>query len=679
MDSAADSLLALSNAAPAINEEEEIDQDDDRSSSLSELDDEEGPDTADSDADADEDADGADQLSVVDGDSEAETERLEISPDKAPRKKSFGATPSKLAQTASLTERPEIESLTDSGSSLSSDDESDDLSDAPADEDEVPQSQFENRSPVKRKREADEEEDAEQQERSRRRRTGSIASDEAKSDPESDAEGLPTPPSREASAEPDAEVAVVEDPEAEDEEPEEEEDEDEQKVDSNEEIKEKPRGRVRSSRRLGKEETVPEEEADVDEEAEVDEQSDEVEVDDAEAAAKSEEEQAKRLAAMEALTHLERHFAVLRDRLYDERIAAINNDLAQLAESVPTHPELLKQLEVVRKHRDDKFEVEQKLLVYKIGALKNKSIAERSQIHSAYYQTVRDIREKHLERLSEHFYRIQRDRFKSETAMPSYVIPFPERRSKRITQQTAYNKEVSILSGVAKYVGFPAAPDLAQSHAKELEDDLQKMGVSHFYTPTESFTDRSQLSTHLRARPQRMTSVFGTVMAPSAEEQFLEKNPWANPQHPMHRLGITNQGLNSGLGESYLTPSHQQRIADLPVGSASTIVEHPSAPASSNFNTPHDPANNQNETLNGILNHRVHSISPLDTRRPAPEPEAEPQAEDRGQNSSPLTARIAHLSPSRAEPYSLGEIMASHSVKPAGITAGAGMGGRFLP
>lgn len=185
------------------------------------------------------------------------------------------------------------------------------------------------------------------------------------------------------------------------------------------------------------------------------------------------------------------------------------------------------------------------------------------------------------------------------------------------------------------------------------------------------------------------------MSAPAAEEQFLEKNPWANPQHPMHRLGISNQGLNpSPLAESYLTPSHQQRTTEhAPVGSASTIVEHPSAPASSNVNTPHDAANAQNhahaETLNGILNHRVHSGSPLDTRRPNAEPAdsdlSQPEA-SRGQNSSPLAGRMNnHLSPARPDTYALGGILGQgalsspHQMKPAGITAGAGMGGRFLP
>ena len=164
--------------------------------------------------------------------------------------------------------------------------------------------------------------------------------------------------------------------------------------------------------------------------------------------------------------------------LYDERIAAINQELAQLASPKPTHPDLLQQIECVEKYRDEKFAIEQKLLVYRVGALKRKSVAERSQIHSAYFQTVRDLREKHLERVSEHFYRIQRDRFKTENRMLEYTIPFPEKRSVLISQQAAYNKEVSILSGVAKYVGFPAAPDLPNARKKELEHDLEKMGVS---------------------------------------------------------------------------------------------------------------------------------------------------------------------------------------------------------
>jgi hypothetical protein len=165
-------------------------------------------------------------------------------------------------------------------------------------------------------------------------------------------------------------------------------------------------------------------------------------------------------------------------RLYDERIAALNTELAQLSGPNPAHPELLRQVQCIQNYRDEKWDIEQKLLVFKIGALKRKSVAERSQIHSAYFQTIRDVRERHLERTSEHFYRIQRDRFKTDEGIPNYSIPFPIRRSQQITQQTAYNKEVSVLSGIAKYVGFPTAPDITGVRAAELDEDMEKMGVS---------------------------------------------------------------------------------------------------------------------------------------------------------------------------------------------------------
>lgn len=688
MDSAADSLLALSNTAVALAEEEEVEEDDDRSSSLSELEDD-APDTVDSEA--------AGQTSGVDADSEAETERLEESPDKAATKKSLGATPSKLAQTTLVDDRPEIESLTDSNSErdsdlspLSSDDEAEGSSGAPADDAEIEEDQYEHRSPAKRKRQ--EEQDDEEHNRARRRRTGSVSSEEARSDAESEAEDVRSQGSRDAIVDR-ANDALDEDPEDEDEEQEDE----EQKDDSNEEAKDKKapvRGRTTRSR--GKEDLEIADDREAEEEPEPAEESDEAEVDDAEATAKSEEEQAKRMAAMEALTALERHFATLRDRLYDERISAINKELAQLDEKVPSHPELLRQLEAVRKYRDDKFEVEQKLLVYKVGALKNKSVAERSQIHSAYYQSVRDIRESHLERLSEHFYRIQRDRFKSETSIPSYTIPFPDRRSKRITQQTAYNKEVSILSGVARYVGFPAAPELAQSHQKELEDDMQKMGVSLSSLDYGPYADVSQLSMNqVRAgRVPRLTSAFSSALtAQAAEEQFLEKNAWANAQHPMHKIMAGHQRNQTPSNETFLTPAHQQRITDMAGGgSASTIVEHPSAPVSSNFNTPHDLLNDQTsvEARNGVIGHTTQTASSLENRRQdtsVMEPtqkghfqQTQETIQDR--NSSPLAGRDeGPASPSRQSAL-LAEAMSNHAasspphqVRAPGILAGSGFGG----
>lgn len=164
-------------------------------------------------------------------------------------------------------------------------------------------------------------------------------------------------------------------------------------------------------------------------------------------------------------------------RIYDERIANLNNELSQLTEENATHPEYLRQLSIIENYRDDKIKYERTLFKYKLSSLFNKSQAERCQTNSSYFQRAREVREKYLDDASSLHYRIQQDRFQNAEASPNFFISFPTRRSQQIAQQTAYNKEVSILSGVAKYVGFPAAPAILPARQNETDEDLAKMGV----------------------------------------------------------------------------------------------------------------------------------------------------------------------------------------------------------
>ncbi|KAH1271342.1 hypothetical protein KXW98_005222 [Aspergillus fumigatus] len=293
--------------------------------------------------------------------------------------------------------------------------------------------------------------------------------------------------------------------------------------------------------------------------------------DDGEAAAKLEEE-SKRMSAMESLAILEKEFAALRDKIYDERISKLNRELEMLTGPNPTHPEYLRQLECVKRHRDAKIKYEHTLFQYRIQALMNKSLAERAQTHSTYFQRIRDIREKHSSAVSKHFYAIQHDRFKSEELSAQHYIPFPTRRSQQIAHQTAYNQEVSIMAGVAKYVGFPAAPSLAPARPSELEEDMEKMG------------------------PGPHSRVF--------------ENPHAS---------------------SFTTPAAQKRVVDInaPNGSASTIAENLSAANSSANNTPYGAE--QDHQRHGLAHfgvpdydadrksgYRSLSSSPLDVRKPHP-------------------------------------------------------------
>lgn len=645
MDSPADALLALSNTAAAVADQRDgLPEDDDRSSSLSEL--ENAPEDMDIEEDEDDDEEPEeeedtpqDNSVLADGDSEAETERLEESPDKIKRTV-FQISPSKLAQSMNAAdERPEIEELTNSEPSSpmtpvenSPSDELSDIGDLI--ESQNPLDLLSQAATVthKRKRLSDVM-DITSDERPRKRRTESVESEDDESEAESEKPGVVT---REPTVEPEDAEPTVESEKEDENEPEQEQVE----ADLSDESKSKnPEKYTRSRSRRGKglDEVQDDEDNDP---AEV--SDEDVEGDDVEATAKSEEEQVKRAAAMETLMIIERQFAAFRDKLYDEKISQLNLELSQLSDPQTAHPELLKQFECVNKHRDDKQDTEQKLLVFKVGALKRKSVAERSQIHSAYFQTVRDIRERHMERMSEHFYRIQRERFKSNQVTPTYTIPFPDKRIQQVTQQTAYNKEVSILSGVAKHVGFPAAPDLLAARTTDLEGDLREMGVSdQFFYHKRQSTNSDQINTTIhRPRPAKThhsttytnpttasalsTSAAAAATTSSSEQQFLEQTPWANPNHPIHRLGrhaARSPLPDSSANASYstATPAHQKannQYTPAPhgSGSASTIPENPTPQTdlpSSAIKLEH--TNKGMPTTNG--DGPDLSISPTETRR----------------------------------------------------------------
>ena|SRR6266536_4972159 len=149
-----------------------------------------------------------------------------------------------------------------------------------------------------------------------------------------------------------------------------------------------------------------------------------------------------------------------------------------LRQKQPTHPDYLAMMQCIDARKDDRIRVADKLRDFELGTLRNFAVARRSQILTQYQQDVRDIREKKLEQLGKHWYEIQHDRRSYAGSVPDYALKFPTRRSQQVMNQVAYSNEVSILSGIAKYVGFPAAPPMASATAAELEDDFEKMGVS---------------------------------------------------------------------------------------------------------------------------------------------------------------------------------------------------------
>jgi len=167
-----------------------------------------------------------------------------------------------------------------------------------------------------------------------------------------------------------------------------------------------------------------------------------------------------------------------RIRLHEDRLEQLNREEAMLRQAKPTHPEYLAMMQCIDARRDERIRVAHKARDYGLETLKIFAVSTRSQILTQYQQEVREARELQLEQLGKQWYEIQHDRRSYAGSVPDYTLKFPTRRSQQIQNQVAYSNEVSILSGIAKYVGFPAAPPMLPASTAEMEEDFEKMGVS---------------------------------------------------------------------------------------------------------------------------------------------------------------------------------------------------------
>lgn len=149
----------------------------------------------------------------------------------------------------------------------------------------------------------------------------------------------------------------------------------------------------------------------------------------------------------------------------------------------PTHPEYLAMLQCLEDRRSEKIRKSNLELQFKQSVLRHRAVAERAQIMSQFYQAVRELRDSTMAELGEEWYQIQQERRRAANTIPDYGIRFPATRAQAVKNAVSYNKEVSVLSGFAKHVGFPAAPSINGASDEQLEADLEAIHVSLDYTP----------------------------------------------------------------------------------------------------------------------------------------------------------------------------------------------------
>lgn len=173
-----------------------------------------------------------------------------------------------------------------------------------------------------------------------------------------------------------------------------------------------------------------------------------------------------------------RESRLTRRRLHTERLASVQAELAELQKGEPQHAAFQQQVLAVTMRRDAKIAREVLYYHYKVRSLLNHVRADHDHLHSQFFQEARECRDKTLCELGKQFYDIQKERRQPAESAPSFLSHFPTKRSDQIRNQIKYNTEVSILAGIQRHVGMPAAPEIGGLAPTQTEDDLKIMHVS---------------------------------------------------------------------------------------------------------------------------------------------------------------------------------------------------------
>ena len=220
--------------------------------------------------------------------------------------------------------------------------------------------------------------------------------------------------------------------------------------------------------------------------------------------AKTEEEIKAKKEASTTYEDVTKQFRFFREKLNTEQLATLTSELQLLSASNCEHPEYVKQVACVDTRLQKQRSETHAFFNYRLRSIRERTLGERTQLHSQYYQSARELREDVLYKLGEDWYvnrwtwsphgqvsvsvqpanelcryAIQKERRQSHQEKDEvFIYKFPTDKRVQKRNQAKYNQEVSVLSGMAKWVGFPAAPEIDGVGGDSFEDDMKAMKVS---------------------------------------------------------------------------------------------------------------------------------------------------------------------------------------------------------
>ncbi|AJO93621.1 Dep1p [Saccharomyces cerevisiae YJM1248] len=163
----------------------------------------------------------------------------------------------------------------------------------------------------------------------------------------------------------------------------------------------------------------------------------------------------QRMTALKEITDIEYKFAQLRQKLYDNQLVRLQTELQMCLEG--SHPELQVYYSKIAAIRDYKLHRAYQRQKYELSCINTETIATRTFIHQDFHKKVTDLRARLLNRTTQTWYDINKERRDMDIVIPDVNYHVPIKLD---------NKTLSCITGYAsaaqlRYPGEPVAEDLA--------------------------------------------------------------------------------------------------------------------------------------------------------------------------------------------------------------------------
>ena len=167
------------------------------------------------------------------------------------------------------------------------------------------------------------------------------------------------------------------------------------------------------------------------------------------------EAEEQRMTALKEITNIEYKFAQLRQKLYDNQLVRLQTELQMCLEG--SHPELQAYYSKIAAIRDYKLHRAYQRQKYELACINTETLATRTFIHQDFHKKVTDLRTRLLNRTTQTWYDINKERRDMDIVIPDVNYHVPIKLD---------NKTLSCITGYAsaaqlRYPGEPVAEDLA--------------------------------------------------------------------------------------------------------------------------------------------------------------------------------------------------------------------------